>query len=252
MLEATKDSIRLLSEATSDAIIDSLAPTKSVLEELYKSGAGGFSLEELQQDLAIYQQVHDRIRERCKLASNPEEPFKIITPDDQALLEKFREKYSDFLPKSTIGRSEGLEKISNASELIFSALENKTDVDGLSKIYSGLAILSEDLEKYISYFSKSDELIGSLKVLTSKILESAVLASKEYSVHKEYNFQDLEMRDELLAVKNTARGILWQIDNHEKEKKSSVEDVLNWLDTSPGWAGDDFEECLDYVNQTRK
>ena len=43
MLEATRDSIRLLSEATSDAIVDSLTATKSLLEELYKSGAGEFS-----------------------------------------------------------------------------------------------------------------------------------------------------------------------------------------------------------------
>ena len=78
------------------------------------------------------------------------------------------------------------------------------------------------------------------------MLASSVLALEEL------NAQSQEIRNYLVAIKNTARSILWQIDNYEKEKKYSVGDLLNWLETSPGWAGDDFEECLDYVNRTRK
>lgn len=250
MLEATKDSIRLLSEATSDAIVDSLVLTRSVLEELYKSGEGGFSPEELQQDLATYQQTIRRIKSASD--NQLEEQLAVLTSDGQGFLKHFREKYSDFLPMALINsykaldkKIEGIEKVYSTVDLVLSSLED-LNPDSLSTIHSGLAILSEHLEQYISYFSSKGKLIEALKALVARILISTVSALDEIDA------QASEERNYLIGVKNTARSILWQIDNYEEEKKSTVGDLLNWLETSPDWAGDGFEECLDYVNRTRK
>lgn len=40
-------------------------------------------------------------------------------------------------------------------------------------------------------------------------------------------------------------------DSSEKEKSHTVGKLLNWLETAPTWAGDDAEECLEYVNRVR-
>ncbi|HEY9908464.1 MAG TPA: hypothetical protein V6D18_12760, partial [Thermosynechococcaceae cyanobacterium] len=61
-----------------------------------------------------------------------------------------------------------------------------------------------------------------------------------------------ELKAYLVAIKNAARSLLWQIDNYEKERKFPVKDLMDWLDTSPGWAGDDFDECLDQINRERQ
>lgn len=36
------------------------------------------------------------------------------------------------------------------------------------------------------------------------------------------------------------------------QRENTVESLLNFLQTSPGWVGDDFEECLEYVNEVRR
>jgi hypothetical protein len=36
------------------------------------------------------------------------------------------------------------------------------------------------------------------------------------------------------------------------QRKNTVESLLDFLKTSPKWAGNDFEECLEYVNEVRR
>ena len=51
---------------------------------------------------------------------------------------------------------------------------------------------------------------------------------------------------------NAAKAILWEIDRYKNQHRNNVESLLDFLKTSPTWTGDDFEECLEYVNQVRK
>lgn len=53
-------------------------------------------------------------------------------------------------------------------------------------------------------------------------------------------------------ITNTAKAILWEIDRQKNQHKNTVESLLDFVKTSPGWAGDDFEECLEYVNEVRR
>jgi hypothetical protein len=55
------------------------------------------------------------------------------------------------------------------------------------------------------------------------------------------------------AVERDTELKLWQLEKQPKqEAKYTIGNLLNWMKTAPPWAGDDFEECLEYVNQVRK
>ena len=55
------------------------------------------------------------------------------------------------------------------------------------------------------------------------------------------------------AVERDTELKLWQLgEPHKQEAKYTIGNLLNWMKTSPPWAGDDFEECLEYVNRVRK
>jgi hypothetical protein len=32
---------------------------------------------------------------------------------------------------------------------------------------------------------------------------------------------------------------------------STIKSLLNYVETAPSWSGDDFEECLEYINDVR-
>jgi hypothetical protein len=255
MIEATKDSIRLLSEATSDAIVDRLAESKAVLEELYRSSMGEFSPEEVRQDWAVLLESAERVKEQIKSVSNLEELVELtaIVSESKPLFEKQVSKYSDFLPDRIIKQFEiqykeieGLGKLAPTLILISSKYSEEISDDQISmRFYSDLSSWPEILEQYGSYFPKN--LVDALRLTSSRLLsELTSLLEKTGSPYSQ------ELIDYIVALNNTVKSVLWQIDNSEKEKKSSVGDLLNWLETSSGWAGDDFEECLDYVNRTRK
>jgi hypothetical protein len=51
---------------------------------------------------------------------------------------------------------------------------------------------------------------------------------------------------------STAKAMLWEIEQQKKWHQNTVGSLLDFLQTSPGWVGDDFEECLEYVNEVRR
>lgn len=130
-----------------------------------------------------------------------------------------------------------------AQQYILLGFDDKNLVDQVGKIYTGMVQLSEVLEHYILYFPKRS--VGIIKKIAIAILERSTIQPEQSNISQEaVNY--------LIALKNTARGVLWQLDNYRVEKKHTVGELLNWLDTAHGWAGDDFEECLEYINRTRK
>jgi hypothetical protein len=52
-------------------------------------------------------------------------------------------------------------------------------------------------------------------------------------------------------ILTTAKAILWEIDKYKKQSQNTVESLLYFLKTSPKWAGDDFEECLERAIKIR-
>lgn len=246
MLTATEDSIRSLSDENSENIVNTLASAKLALEQLYESGKGQFSREEILHDLRKLVEISGRI----KSTENLGEKMKIFFEEYQMLSHQFKTKYNDFLPSRVVKKleaeekyMEGFKRLLIAQEYMLQAFDDKEPVDQAGKLYTGMVKLSEVLEQYILFFP--EWLIESIKTIALGFLTDPTLQPEQPSISQ-------EVVNYLTALKNTSRGVLWQIDTYKQDKKRTVGELLNWLETAPSWAGDDFEECLEYVNQTRK
>ncbi len=246
MFTATEDSIRSLSDENSENIVNTLASAKLALEQLYESGKGQFPREEVLDDLMKIVEISKRI----KATNNLREKINIVSEEYQTFSKQLRSKYSDLLPTRVIRELEALEKyVEGLEELMIAqaymllGFDDKEPVDQTGKIYTGMVKLSEVLEQYIFYFP--GRLIEIVKKIPLAIIADPGLQPEQPGISQ-------EVVSYLTALKNTSRGVLWQIDNYKKEKKYTVGELLNWLETAPGWVGYDFEECLEYVNRTRK
>ncbi|AFZ18583.1 hypothetical protein [Allocoleopsis franciscana] len=246
MLTATEDSIRSLSEKNSENIINSLDSAKILLEQLYESGEGQFSREEILDDLMKLVEISERI----KSTGNLGEKIEIFFGEYQTLSNQLKTKYNDFLPSRVVKKleteekyMEGFKRLLIAQEYMLQAFDDKYLVDQAGKLYTGMVKLSEVLEQYI--FFSPDWLIEIVKKIPLAILSDPTLQPEQPGISQ-------EVVNYLTALKNTSRGVLWQIYNYKKEKKHTVGELLNWLEIAPSWAGNDFEECLEYVNRTRK
>jgi hypothetical protein len=246
MLTDTEESIRLLSEDDGEIIINGLASTKLALERLYESGKGQLLREEILDDLMKIVEISERI----KSTDNLGEKMKIFFFEYQTLSNELKAKYSDFLPTKAVRKleageryMEGFKRLLIAQEYMLQAFDDKNPVDQAGKLYTGMVKLSEVLEQYIPYFP--EQLIQITKNIALGFLADPALQPEQAGISQ-------TVVNYLTALKNTARGILWQLDNHKKEKKHAVVDLLDWLEAAPSWAGDDFEECLEYVNRVRK
>ncbi|NEP26124.1 tetratricopeptide repeat protein [Moorena sp. SIO3I6] len=134
-------------------------------------------------------------------------------------------------------------KLDQAQQAFERALEIDT-VNKFSSLYTGLSRLSTVLEKHIFDFSK--DYLERIKRRLMAILQASALASEQNELPD-------AAKNYLMDIRNTARVILWQIDNYQlSHQKYPVTNLLDWLKTSPTWAGDDFQECLDYVNRVRE
>jgi hypothetical protein len=60
------------------------------------------------------------------------------------------------------------------------------------------------------------------------------------------------MLEQMLLVAFAQAQAILEIEQQKKQHQNTVESLLDLLKTSPEWAGDDFEECLEYVNQVRR
>ena len=60
------------------------------------------------------------------------------------------------------------------------------------------------------------------------------------------------MLEQVLLVAFAQAQAMLEIEKQKKQHQNTVESLLDFLKTSPKWAGDDFEECLEYVNQVRR
>lgn len=245
MPKATEDSIRSLLENDGEIISDSLASIVLALKGLYESGEGQFSREEILSDSMKIVEIAKRIRATDNLV----EKMEIFFSDYQTLSNQLKTKYSDFLPSRVVRKIEagekyveGLKKLIIAQEYILQAFEDKDPVKKDTKLYTGMVKLSEVLEQYILYFP--EQLIKTIKNIALEVLADPTLQYEQSSISPGADY--------LTAIKNTARGVLWQLDSYKEEKKHTVGELLDWLETAPTWTGDDFEECLEYVNWVRE
>lgn len=210
MLAATESSIRALSQFGSEAIIDGLASTKLVLEHLYKIDEGQFTKEEILKDLAKIVEISERL----KATSNLIDKRNIFFSEYQLLSNQLRDKYSDFLPPDVIKQMEasemymqGFDRLINAQGYMFLAFSDTNPVELSGKLYTGMVELSEVLERYINYFPK--QIIELTKNTALGILTDPSLQPEQPNLPE-------AAANYLIALRNTTRGVLWQLDNYQK------------------------------------
>lgn len=247
MLTATESSIRsLLEDNVEIIIVDSLASTNLALERLYESGKAQLPKEKILDDLSKIVEISERIKSTGSL----EEKMNIFFSDYQPLSNQLKTKYSDFLPSRVVRKlefgeryMEGFKNLLSAHISMILAFDDQDPVAQIGKLYTGMVKVSEVLEQYISYFPEG--LIESNRKIALGILADPAFQPAQSGISQ-------AVINYLTGLKSTSRGVLWQLDNYKKEKKHTVGELLDWIETAPGWAGDDFEECLEYVNRFRK
>ncbi len=112
----------------------------------------------------------------------------------------------------------------------FSNQDNYKDpVSQTRQLYTGMSLLSEALEQCaVYYYSSSKQLI--------EIFRNTALAMLRLVASKPDHLHSQELNDYLIALKNTSRSILWQLDHYQKlEKngkpfqKTTLKDVAGYL-----------------------
>lgn len=99
-------------------------------------------------------------------------------------------------------------------------------------------------------------IVESLKHLLQSLIKVSlrVKAFTEQEINA-FNLGDITPKESeamLISFVSTKKwdDVYGKLEN--KQRQNTVESLLNFLQTSPGWVGDDFEECLEYVNEVRR
>lgn len=250
MTKDTQNSIQLLVNDADNSInsfIDEIDRFKSVLEKSYDSGISGIPGERLPEDIERLMVVSDHI----KSAENLLDKIDILQSEYEPLAKEMRARYADFLTAELVEKIEGSEACQKASRemllaqgLMIHAFHNTEDAaEQAGLLYGGLVKISEALEKYIKYFSPQAR--ENARKTANSFLKDSTYNPDNYT-------DQSRTKSYMIALKSTARAVLWQLDRYQEEAKNTVEGILDWIRISPGWSGEDFDDCLDYVNQVRK
>ncbi|MBD2091852.1 hypothetical protein H6F67_18575 [Microcoleus sp. FACHB-1515] len=250
MARNTQNSIQLLVDNADNSIasfIEEIDRVKSVLEKNYESETSEIPREKLFEDIERLIVVSEHI----KAAENLLDKIDILQSEYEPLAEEMRARYADFLTAEDVEKIEELEACAKAPQemllaqgvMIHAFLNVEDAVEQANLLYTGLVKISEALEKYIKYFTPQAR-------ENARKIASSFLADSTYN--PDNHPDQTEIKSCMIALRNTARAVLWQIDQYQQEEKYTVGAILDWMQTSSGWLGNDFDDCLDYVNQVRK
>jgi hypothetical protein len=246
MLEVTKNVIEEHFKDEAQIIYNASLAIQKALEDLYESGKAQLPEEAVLEDIAKNLDISERIRANKSFGEKLEILFNEYLP----FYQEIRAKYSDFMPSEIIAQIrsgekyiEGFKHYITIATAFDTASKEPKESSRFCKIYFVMFHFSDLVEQYVSYFP--DWLLNICETTAKTLLTDSIHQLDRTDLSQ-------EMTNYLKLIKNIARGILWQIEDYKKDKKYPVEELLNWLELAPRWAGDDFEECLDYVNQARK
>lgn len=208
----TESSIKALHLGSEEAIFDAINLTKHVLEQILNSEEAQISKEDLLSDLSSIITVSERIR-------NTENLFQksyIYSSEYRPLSDKLKAKYSDYVDRDFFEEIEvrekhmdGFKKLIDAQNIMLTAFEeNADDNRRYGMIYTGMVETSEVVEEYILYFR--GELIDCIRSIALAFLN-------DESFKPDRNVQSKTAFHYLIGLKNTARAILWQIEEYQSK-----------------------------------
>ncbi|KYC44086.1 hypothetical protein WA1_02795 [Scytonema hofmannii PCC 7110] len=172
--------------------------------------------------------------------------------DIYKILDLIKERYREFFPDKLIDNLEDLKNrfgwkrgLLNAGLLLHEStrLSKLNYQSGAEKYYKALVLLLQSLEKY--YLGSSTHEIEVIKKLASEVIEREKTIKRREDKKEKYHTL-------LRKLLNVSKSILWEIENQQNKNKPTVQDLLTFLEKSPKWIGDDFEECLEYINEVRR
>lgn len=228
MTVTTENSLKALLSNTEEVMFDELSSIKHSLEKLFASNEARISKEESFNDRLKIVEVSERIREEKDLRQK----FDIYYSEYKPLLNVFKAKYSDFLARDTFKEIEAHEKYMDgfreliiALDMMLLAFEEEIDlVHQYGKLYTGMVGLSELLEEYLLYFPQ--DLIEYVKNIALAFLNDSSLKPDKAN-------QNESVFSSLVGLKNTARAVLWQIEENRtrSEKPPSIDSHSNQIFT---------------------
>jgi len=220
MTVTTENSIRALPSNSEEVMFDELSSIKHSLERLFASDEARISKEESFNDLLKIVELLERIRE----ANDLRQKIDIYYSEYRPLLNVFKAKYSYFLARDTFKEIEahekfldGLRELIIAQSIMLIAFEEKIDlVHKYGSLYTGIVRLSELLEEYLLYFPQ--DLIEYVKNIALAFLNDSSLKPDKAN-------QNESVFSYLVGLKNTARAVLWQIEENRtrSEKQPSID-----------------------------
>lgn len=229
MTVTTENSIRALPSNSEEVMFDELSSIKHSLEKLFASDEARIYKEEsFNDDRLKIVEVSERIRE----AQHLRQKFDIYHSEYRPLLNVIKAKYSDFLARDTFKEIEahekfldGLRELIIAQGIMLIAFEEKIDlVRKYGSLYTSMVGLSELLEEYLLYFPQN--LIEYVKNIALAFLNDSSLKPDKAN-------QNESVFSYLVGLKNTARAVLWQIEENRtrSEKQPSIDSHSNQIFT---------------------
>lgn len=215
MTVTTENSIRALLSSSEEAILSELSLIKHTLERLFASDEAQIPKEESFNDLLKIVEVSERIREVKSLGQKTE----IYYYEYRQIFNEIKAKYSNFLAPDFFKEieehekyMEGLRELIVALGLMIIAFEEEIDkIPQYGSLYTGMVKLSELVEEYLLYFPQG--LIEYVKNIALAFLNDSSLKPDQANQNK-------SVFSYLVALKNTARSVLWQIEeNRTKNEK---------------------------------
>jgi DNA-binding transcriptional regulator YiaG len=222
---------------------ENLLEIKKRLEDIFESKEATISKEDFSKIFSKIEISFEKLENVTTNQGNSKLKYKIYETIYKNV-KKIKEKYSDFLTNELIndlwqveayfGWEKQIYKLILFSEDI--AEFNHNDIQKrMEKLYIAISSILQALENYS--ISATQQEIDVIQNLAKKLI-AEISSSNHISVFKK--------------ILTTSKAILWEIEQQRKQPQNTVESLLNFLQTSPGWVGDDFEECLEYVNEVRK
>ncbi|MCP6760048.1 MAG: hypothetical protein NHB32_15140 [Fischerella sp. CENA71] len=208
----------------------------------------------------------DFIREFNLKYEDPEKPLEKIK-----LIRDFRNNLKNFIIKrqeyttdevvgelinESLANLTALEKSLKEAEHLqitiayLEAIKNSVDdkLSWLQNLYSSMLYILEILED-------EDIILIPKSVLKTIENTSEYLSSnkglRDYIKTSKSDENQEKIRTYINSIRHVAKATLWELQKL-KQEQPNLQSLLNFIQSSPEWKGDDFEECLDFINEERR
>jgi hypothetical protein len=247
MLLQTEDFAKNLD---SNEIEGKLISIKQELTKNFESEDNQDKKEEILKDLSLISEVVVKVKQPISFKAKLE-----LIDETKNMVTNFKVRHSDFFHSEVLKKIESLELQLEAFKQIVSSFalieptgNSQNPANEFHQILKALDKIQQTLEAYYSYIPGS--VIQSLKALSMAIIN----INKERGNAKGNYSEDTS--NSIRSINNVAKAILWEIKNIEDNNKepegfSSVGNLLEYIQTTPVWVGDDFKECLEEINRNR-